>query len=200
MAGPGKQFDEAEALKRALDVFWDKGYEATSMQDLVEGMSINRASMYQTYGNKHALFLAALDRYIASSLNDLEQIADAAGSPMANLYRLFAQIVDESWEGKINGCFINNSAVELGPHDPEVAQRIRDFWHRMEDLFQRTLARAVAQKELPPGSDTHRLAALLNSALQGLVIKTKPRVARESLHSDLDMLFGLIKHAHEAGQ
>ena len=62
MVGPDKQFDQDEVLNKALEVFWAKGFEATSMQDLVNNMGINRASMYQTYGIKHALFNAALDR------------------------------------------------------------------------------------------------------------------------------------------
>ncbi|MFV2061350.1 MAG: TetR/AcrR family transcriptional regulator, partial [Gammaproteobacteria bacterium] len=64
MVGPNKQFDQEETLSIALQVFWNKGYEATSMQDLVSSMGINRASMYQTYGNKYALFMSSLDMYM----------------------------------------------------------------------------------------------------------------------------------------
>ena len=163
------------------------------MQDLVEGMGINRASMYQTYGNKHALFIAAIDQYIETSLAEMAQLLDAPGSPLGNLRRLFEHIIEQSLQGKINGCFINNSAVELGPHDPVLAERVRCFWNQFEALFNRTLIRAIADNELGRNADTEKLATLLNSTLQGLVIKTKTRIARESLFTDMDVLFSLIK-------
>ena len=84
MVGPPKQFDRDEALGRALEVFWAKGFEATSMQDLVDHMGINRASMYDTFGNKHALFSRAVDWYATQVLGDIARILEAPGSPLGN--------------------------------------------------------------------------------------------------------------------
>jgi len=193
MAGPNKQFDKDEALKKALDVFWAKGFEATSMQDLVNEMGINRASMYQTYGNKHALFAAAIDQYIESSLTQMKQALEAPGPALHNLRQLFEYIVDNSLKGLMNGCFINNTAIELGPHDPDIADKVRYFWNQFEELFEKTLIRAVDNKELNQNTNTKKLATFINSTLQGLIIKTKVNVPRDELINDIDLLFSLIE-------
>ncbi|NOY71808.1 MAG: TetR/AcrR family transcriptional regulator [Gammaproteobacteria bacterium] len=195
MAGPNKQFDKHEVLKKALDVFWIKGFEATSIQDLVDEMGINRASLYQTYGNKHALFTAAIDQYMESSLVQMKQTLEAPGSPLHNLRQSFEYIVDYSLEGLLNGCFINNAAIELGPHDPDIANKVRGFWRQFEALFEKTLIRAIENKELSQNINTEKLATFINSTLQGLIIKTKVSVPKDELINDIDLLFSLISKA-----
>lgn len=193
MAGPVKQFDKEEALNKALEVFWINGFEATSMQELVDKMGINRASMYQTYGNKQSLFMAALDRYISTNQAQLEQALEAPGSPLGNLQQLFMHFIEEGLKGEKRGCFINNTAIELGPHDPAIAKKIRDFWQTFEDLIGNTLDRAVEQNELPRELDTRNTASLLNITLQGLVVKTKTGASKQELIEDTDLLFRFIR-------
>lgn len=159
------------------------------MQDLVENMGINRASMYQTYGNKHDLFRAAIDHYIASSLNNLTAQLAQPGPALSNLRNLFVGILDQSLRGEINGCFINNSAVEIAPHNSDMAESIRKFWSQFEDLIANTLRRAIDNSELTKPIDTDKVASLLNTALQGMLVKTKASVTRQSLIQDLELLF-----------
>jgi len=192
MAGPNKQFDKDKALKKALNTFWAKGFEATSMQDLVDEMGINRASMYQTYGNKHTLFTAAIDQYIESILQQMKQRLEAPGSPRHNLRQSFEHIIDCSLQGLMNGCFINNTAIELGPHDPDIADKIRNFWNQFEALFEQTLIRAIENQELNQQANTKKLATFINTTLQGLLIKTKVDVPRDELINDINLLFSLI--------
>lgn len=195
MAGPDKQFDRDEALNKALEIFWTKGFEATSMQELVDYMGINRASMYQTYGNKNALFTAALDRYVSSSLEQLEQTLEAPGSPLGNLYNIFLHFIEEGMQGEKRGCFINNTAIELGPHDPVIAEKIRDFWKVFENLISEVLKRAIEQNELSGHLDTANTASLLNITLQGLVVKTKTGASKQELIDDTDLLFQFIRES-----
>lgn len=193
MVGPNKQFNQDEALNKALETFWAKGFEATSMQDLVLNMGINRASMYQTYGNKHALFIATLDRYISSNLAHFKQSLDVPGSPLDNLHKVFDFFINAGQQGKAYGCFINNTAVEMGPHDPLVAEKIRQFWLQFESLLVNMIERAKEKGELAAHTESKNLAILLNIALQGLAVKIKTNSAPEELRNSTDFLFNLIK-------
>ncbi len=193
MAGREKQFDQDLALNKALDVFWVKGFEATSMQELVDAMGVNRASMYQTYGNKSELFTAAINQYMDHSLGFIRDMLEAGGSPLGNIKQLFIRLVEQSLGTNMSGCFINNTAAELGPHDPLMAGKVRYFWEQFEGLFNDTLQRAIAHAELSQNTNTKKWAALLNSTLQGLIIKTKAGIAKDKLLGDIDLLFSLIK-------
>lgn len=195
MAGPDKQFDQLQTLGAALSVFWKQGFEATSMQDLVEHMGINRASMYQTYGNKHSLFLAALDRYIELSLAELAGMLEQHGTRLDALHALFGTILLRSLQGDMAGCLVNNAAVELGPHDQGIREKVRSFWQQCETLFETQLQAGIQAGELAPHSDTTQLARLLNNSLQGLLVKTKAAVEPTQIREDLTTLFGLIEQA-----
>ncbi len=192
MAGPDKQFDRNATLDKALEVFWAKGFEATSMQDLVDNMGINRASMYQTYGNKRALFVAALARYIETMLGQMQEALAAPGSPLGNLHGLLQHFIEKGVEGRTYGCFINNTAVELGPHDAEIAGTIRGFWSRFESLLQSTLQRAIDTGELRPDMPVAQAAVLINIHLQGLMAKIKTHANREQVAEATGLLFDLI--------
>ena len=193
MAGPEKQFDRNIALKNALDVFWLQGFEATSMQDLVSAMGVNRASMYQTYGNKGELFIAVLDQYIDSSLKMIKDTLEAPGSPLGNIHALFKLLLMHSAENNMSGCLMGNTAVELGPHNPLAAEKVRNFWSQFEELFNSTLERAIDNNELSQNIDTKKLATFINSTFQGLLIKTKVNVGKNNILNDIDTLFSLLK-------
>jgi len=193
MVGPNKQFDQTEALDKALQVFWDKGYEATSMQDLVSSMGINRASMYQTFGNKYALFNASIDRYIDNSTRLLQQLLDKPGSPLDNLQQLFMALIAQSLDGNQHGCLLNNTAVELAPHDADIALKLRQVWQQFEDTFASLIERAIEHDEIHQDVDAKQLGLLLNVQLQGLIIKTKTNTPRQSLHDSVDLIFKLIR-------
>jgi len=193
MAGPNKQFNQEQALDKALDVFWNKGFEATSMQDLINQMGINRASLYQTFGNKYDLFIASLDRYIEINRQQIHETLKASGSPLDNLYQLFLHFIRQAENKQQSGCFINNTAVELGPHDAQVAEKIRQFWKQLEHMIIDALNRAIEKNQLPSGTDTKRLASLLNINLQGLVIKSKTSASQDELINSTDLLFSLIR-------
>ncbi len=193
MAGPNKQFDQDEALTRAMQAFWKRGYEATSMQDLVSIMGINRASMYQTYGNKQTLFLASIDCYIKNILEQMTQSLDLPGSPLENLETLFKSVIGQSLQSKQHGCFIANTAIELGPHDAQIAEKLRAVWHQFEITFTTLIQRAIDNKELSSNANAGQLALLLNINFQGLIVKTKVNTPKEELFSSIETLFELIR-------
>jgi len=193
MAGPSKQFNHDEALTKALDIFWLNGYLGTSMQDLVDEMGINRASMYQSYGNKQALYLSAIHQYIKNTLDFIHQELDNDPKPFEKLHRLLEQFIANSLKNNGNGCFINNAAVELATSDKLIAEQVTYFWRELENIFNTTLTNAVSKNELKKNIDTQKFALLINIMLQGLIIKTKSNASKKELFNALDTLFELIQ-------
>jgi TetR/AcrR family transcriptional repressor of nem operon len=177
-----KEFDSDAALQSALELFWRRGYEATSMADLVAHLGIGRASVYATFGTKHELYLKALDRYGETHqpllLRELSQPGPALPAVRAVVRRFTAEATDERRRGY--GCLVTNTAAELAPHDPAAARRVELSWEHLETLLQSALVRAQAQGELPAGRDPSALARMLLVLLQGVRVvgKASPDPAR----------------------
>lgn len=189
-----KEFDPDAALQAALELFWRRGYEATSMADLVEHLGIGRASMYATFGNKRELYLKALDRYgehrDPGLLRELSQPGPALPAVRAAVRRFAAE--SSSGELRLTGCFVTNTAAELAAHDPEAARRVEASWNRLETLLQAALTRAQAQGELPADRDPRTLARMLLVLMQGLRVVGKasqdPGRVRDAAEQALTLL------------
>jgi TetR/AcrR family transcriptional repressor of nem operon len=168
-----KQFDPDAALQSALELFWQRGYEATSMADLEEHLGIGRASIYATFGNKHELYLKALDRYLENSdpLRELSQPGPALAAVRAVVRRFATEASTEA--SRLNGCFVTNTAAELAPRDPAAARRVEHSWDHFETLLHSALVRAQAQGELAGDRDPRALASMLLVLMQGLRVVGK---------------------------
>ena len=176
-----KEFDPDVVLDRAMDVFWRKGYTATSIQNLVDEMGIQRGSLYATFGSKHELFLAALDRYRARSYQRLKQIF-AQAAPRVAIEQALAAIVTDSMEKKkLYGCLITNSTVELAPHDPDTAARIEEHRLAIEALFRRAIEEGQQRGEIRGDETPDALANFLFTLVQGLRVMSKTANDREDL-------------------
>lgn len=189
-----KEFDPDAALQAALELFWRRGYEATSMTDLVEHLGVGRASIYATFGNKHALYLKALDRYEQAGLSpmvrELSQPGPALPAVRAVVRRYAAEAADE--ELRWCGCLVTNTAAELAPHDPAAARRVERNWDHLETVLHSALVRAQAQGELPADRDPLTLARMLLVLLQGLRVVGKasgdPARVRDAAEQALALL------------
>ncbi|WP_432120510.1 TetR/AcrR family transcriptional regulator [Streptomyces sp. S1] len=189
-----KEFDPDAALRAALELFWARGYEATTMADLVERLGVGRASIYATFGNKHELYLKALDRYAESQDPGLVEELSAPGPALPAVRALVRRFAAEAaTEGeRLNGCFVTNSAAELGPHDAAVARRVELNWEQLETLLHAALVRARAGGELPVGRDPRALARMLLVLLQGVRVVGKassdPARVRDAAEQALTLL------------
>ncbi len=189
-----KEFDPDAALQAALELFWRRGYEATSMADLVEHLGIGRASIYATFGNKHELYLKALDRYAASHnprlLGELSQPGPALPAVRAVLRRFATEAASD--EKRLTGCFVTNTAAELAPHDDSAARRVEVNWEHLETLLHSALVRARTQGELPEDRDPRALARMLLVLMQGLRVVGKassdPARVRDAAEQALALL------------
>jgi TetR/AcrR family transcriptional repressor of nem operon len=169
-----KEFDPDAALGAAIELFWQQGYEATSMSDLVEHLGIGRASIYATFGSKHDLYLKALDRYGERSDGQLLEELSRPGAALPAVRAVVRRYVEESaGEHGDRGCFITNTATELAAGDAESARLVLASWDRLETLLSSALTRARAQGELPDGQDPRTLARMLVVLLQGVRVVGK---------------------------
>ncbi|MEU1434712.1 TetR/AcrR family transcriptional regulator [Streptomyces sp. NPDC005786] len=189
-----KEFDPDAALQSALELFWRRGYEATSIADLVEHLGIGRASIYATFGNKHELYLKALDRYAEGRdpllLDELSQPGPALPAVRAVVRRFAAEAA--SPEGRLHGCLVTNTAAELAPHDPAAARQVESSWEHLETLLHSALVRARAQGELSGDRDPRAVARMLLVLLQGVRIVGKassdPARVRDAAEQALTLL------------
>lgn len=165
-----KEFDPDVALRAALELFWRNGYEATSMQDLVEHLGVNRASLYATFGGKHDLYLKALDRY-TEELGDQTMRDFARPGPVLPAVRDLIRACADDPERK--GCLVTNTVVELLPGDAACARRAETNFDHMQRDIAGALTRAQAQGELSPDKDPRTLAAFLVTFLQGIRVMAK---------------------------
>ncbi|MCU1647194.1 MAG: HTH-type transcriptional repressor ComR [Nocardia sp.] len=174
-----KEFDPDSVLQRALELFWERGFEATSMADLVEHLAIGKASLYATFGSKQQLYEKALQRYTEST--DPRIMAELS-QPGPVLPAVRGLIERYAWEAagdeRHRGCLVVNSAVELAAREPGVARQVEASWALLETTLTSALLRAKAQGELRPDADPRALARFLLVFLQGVrVLERAPGAA-----------------------
>lgn len=173
MARP-REFDINSALDAALDVFWARGYEAASMQELMTAMGISKSSLYDTFGNKRELYLQAIDRYANDRAQDHEKAFLSAPSARAAIEGSIWQIVENSAKPEaMQGCFAMNCAVEMGQDDPQAADRIQATFRRYQRNYEIMISRAQQAGEIPEDKDPCVLARFLTSSSYGLQVMAR---------------------------
>jgi TetR/AcrR family transcriptional repressor of nem operon len=166
-----KEFDPDVALGKALELFWSRGYEATSMADLVAHLGIGRASLYATFGSKRDLYLRALDHYGKTRNPDPVELLSQPGPVLPAVRDVVELYVNEAMgDRQRRGCMVANAAVETAPHDPEVARLVCRSWQSIEVALITALTRARAQGELADDQDPRMLGQFLLVLFQGIKV------------------------------
>lgn len=162
-----KEFIPEEKIAKALDVFWEKGYNATSMQDLVEAMQINRSSLYNSFGDKHNLFLECLRTYGYLAAQDYESVLSHKDlSPLETLEKIIdVYVAGTIYDGKC--CMGMKSSFELAGDDDEVRRIIKQTNDRTIGIFTDLLKRAKEQGELSEDKDPAVLAHIIFNGFCG---------------------------------
>ncbi len=176
-----------------MHVFWSQGYEATSMQDLLAEMAINPGSLYHAFGDKHQLFLAALERYEQTTRARLFAVLDSSDSAREGLQRFFMAFVARAEQpGRPIGCLLTNSVAELAARDPAVAAITDAHLQRLEDKFYEVLLRAQQQQEIAGERDLRALARFLTMSVHGLNIVSKMSANREVVRASVDTVLAML--------
>ena len=193
MARP-REFEHDVVLDRAMRTFWSRGYEATSVQDLVDRMGIQRGSLYATFGDKRALFFAAIDRYdrvvTAKLLAALDEPASGADA-IRQFFRLKIELAVAA--GRPRGCLVTNSATELATRDRATATRVAAVLTKIEAAFHRAVVRGQKAGEIDRARKPQALARFLTSSAQGLSVMAKAFPERAILEDVVDVILAVLK-------
>lgn len=169
-----KQFNEEEALKKAMEVFWKKGFYATSMQELVDGMGINRASLYDTFGSKEELFDRAFRLYREANQAKIRDFLFGIQPVQHGILRLFEQAIDGALQDPdAKGCFVVNATTELVDRDCTMASILQDNRLDFEQLFRDYLREGVKRGEISPDKDLKSIASLIFTLYNGVMVLSK---------------------------
>jgi TetR/AcrR family transcriptional repressor of nem operon len=187
--GRPRGFDPETAVARAMDVFWSHGYHGTALPDLLRATKLSRGSLYAAFGGKHALFLRALDRYIADALARIDIELDPRDEPIDGLRTLLAGYVNRtSGANGRRGCLLVATAMELAGHDLDVEARIRGFFKALEAKAAGAFSRAKSAGKLASGVDPASAARILVCFVEGLRVTGKTGPARATSQATADAL------------
>lgn len=195
-----KQFGVDDVMHKAMVAFWDHGYRATSLQDLVECMGINRASLYDTFGDKHSLFIDTLHSYKIIYLKPFFAEKMKAYTPRQAILGLFEEVGDRVLKGEErNGCFVINTALELSPHDQKVAKIVNQSFSYIEkNFFRKMIERGQATGEISKSVVPISAARALLSLFIGLRVLSRSRPEKallQSITNQVEDLLPLGDHA-----
>jgi TetR/AcrR family transcriptional repressor of nem operon len=175
-----KEFDRELVLERAMNFFWEQGYEAASMRDLLDAMEIGRQSLYDTFGDKHSLFLASLEHYYERGMGSVVSPLSAPDGGIKAIEDYFEGMARRMTTKPYRSCLLINSAIELAPHDPEVATIVNRFVKHLRKGFTKALEVAESRGEATV-DDIDALALHLTNSAMGLGPMSKARIPYRDL-------------------
>lgn len=179
-----KQFNEKEILNKAMELFWEKGFHATSMQNLVSHLGINRASLYDTFGGKEELFNKAFTQYRSVTGNMLKAMFDREDSVRTGLKKLFDIAIEEALTDKARkGCFVVNTTTELIPGDEAIHKVLSDNKTNVEGLFINYVQKGIDRGEFSPSKNAESIGLMLFTLYSGMRVLAKVDSNPDKLNS-----------------
>lgn len=186
MARPA-EFERSNVVQQATEVFWRRGYGATSVSDLVAATGLQPGSIYAAFGSKKGLFLEVLDEYNDRFIGTISSRLESGGSPLAAIRALFDLIIEDAVSEKGQcGCLAVNTLLEMAAHDEEIAVRLHRHSDRMQALLQAALAQARKNGELGINKNPEQLTIFVMNNLLGLRVMCKHPPKREELRGIVD--------------
>jgi len=179
MARP-RQFDEAEAVEKAMGLFRRQGFKATSLADLTKAMGLSRSSFYKTFGSKRELFLTTLVSFDQTSAIYNIEASDPAAPAKAILAQVFARDIVSVIEGK-GGCMFGSCAVEFSTRDSGVSEQVKQGIQRLEKMFLKTIEQGQEKGDVPSDKDAKAIAASLVATFYGIQTMTKAGLELDAL-------------------
>jgi TetR/AcrR family transcriptional repressor of nem operon len=200
MARP-REFSEIAALQAAINCFWQRGYEATSMRDLAASMGLSAPSLYNAFGDKQTLFARALERYLDCTTRDRLGRLESSLPPKEAIHRFFGEIVDHSINDRERkGCFLVNSALEVAPHQSELGAVIAEQFGAIEAFFKRCILAAQADGTAPRAVDANDTARLLLGVLLGIRVLARSAPNRSLLEGAVRPALALLDLPRRKGK
>jgi len=188
-----KLFDENEVLNKAMDLFWKQGYSATSVQNLVSHLGINRASLYNTFGDKEKLFKKAFEHYRKINIEGLSQFFQSHSGVKEGFSKLFEIAIEEAIKDKDKkGCFVVNTTTELVPGEQQMFKVLQENKKTIEGIFYEFLLKGEQNGEIPKGKDLKAISNLLFTFYSGLKVVAKIQTQPNELSNSVDEILLLL--------
>lgn len=189
-----KEFNQSHVIERAMQLFWEQGYERTSVEDLVRCTGLGRGSLYDTFHDKHSLFLLALNHYQEEGRKNLVMLREAQSPFLEALRHFFAALIDETTNDTAHrGCMMVNTTLEVAPHDPAVAAVTQVAISEAEEAFYHVLIKAQAAGELAWTYDPHQLAHFLLNTMLGIRVLARTNPSRHMLEEIVTTAFSVFR-------
>ena len=188
-----KLFDENEVLSKAMHLFWKQGYAATSVQDLVNHLGINRASLYDTFGDKEQLFKRSFELYRKTNIERLTQFFQNHPDVKEGFSKLFDTSIEEAIiDDDRKGCFVVNTTTERIPNDISLLKVLECNKTDLETLFYNYLKKGEENGGLKTNHDLKSLAALLYTLYNGIRVVSKVRPDKKELMTSVNVVLSLL--------
>jgi TetR/AcrR family transcriptional regulator, transcriptional repressor for nem operon len=192
MAGRPKIFDEAQAVQNATNLFWEKGFDATSTDELMREMGLQRGSFYHSFGSKKDLFINAFMRYETMSFAELQRQLKASKKPMNVIKSIFYTLAKCSLEEHNKGCFAGNTITALSNIDAELTEIANNHLKKMENIFFEQIKSSQASGELTTKTDARLLSMSLINLWNGLNITRKVYTSKKDLKALVDFQLAVL--------
>lgn len=181
-----KEFNEDQALDKAIEIFWHKGYNGTSAQDLVTHLGLSRSSLYDTFGDKQKLFAQSLRRYQKQSQDQISTLLNESENIKETLHAIFKQAVIESLQDRITkGCFMVNSSVELAMHDDEIAKIVKNNSQIMEEVFTKAVKKGQDAGDISKATNARVLARFIFNTYSGIRVLARTGERDKQVYDDI---------------
>jgi TetR/AcrR family transcriptional repressor of nem operon len=189
-----KEFDEDELLEKATNLFWRNGYHATSAQDLVDELKINRSSLYNTYSDKKTLFEKALKKYQEQQTNTMIRMLGEADDPEKAIKKVFDGLVKESCEDDIaKGCFMVNTAVEIAGQDKEIGALVHANNKSVEDALTATIEKGQKKGQFSTKNTARAYARFLFGSINALRVIARSGADKSALNDIAEIALASLK-------
>lgn len=187
-----KEFDENEVLLKAMRLFWEQGYEKTSLQDLVEHMGVHRRSLYDTFGDKHTLYLKTMEKYARITNAAIKTEVQRGLTALESIRLIFDYLIETNGDQPI-GCFFVNSATELAYRDPEVSKLTSELFGNEEQLLTELIQQGQQAGDISPGLDPRLLASSLHATMLGIRVMRRTSTDKQKLHQIAEVSMEMLK-------
>jgi TetR/AcrR family transcriptional regulator, transcriptional repressor for nem operon len=189
-----KAFDETAMVEKAKNLFQLKGYEGTSMQELVDTLGISRSSLYDTFGDKHQLYCKTLNAYCNENAHQLVKQAQAAGNPLQFIEHIFDNVIEQSKKDTFKkGCYVVNTIVEFSGRNTAVKQIVHENNKAFEKMLEKLIIKAQLQKQIAKDKNAKQLARFLFSTIYGIRVSSKANVTIKELKEIAAIALGALQ-------
>jgi TetR/AcrR family transcriptional regulator, transcriptional repressor for nem operon len=188
-----KAFNETEIIEKAKNLFQLKGYEGTSMQDLVDATGISRSSLYDTFGDKHQLYLKTLNAYCQENAYTLISNAENIENPLAFIQQIFTSIIEQSKkDAEKKGCYVVNAIVEFSERNTDVTEIVSASNKALEKMLEKLIIKAQLKNEIALDKNPKQLAKFLFNTIYGLRVNAKTNTTNKDLNDIAAMALSVL--------